>query len=76
MKVLAELIWLFRWLLKTINDERFRDDVEGINADPSGSWADEFGRVRDDEDGSGCSDIAAGGQIKLSSGDSAPAGRE
>ena len=47
-KLFTELLILFKWLVATNNAKEFRDDVEDIKQNPSGSWSKLFGRVQSD----------------------------
>jgi hypothetical protein len=49
LKIIGELLSLIKWLISTNKAERFREDVEDIKSDPSGSWSERFGRVRPDQ---------------------------
>lgn len=48
VKLLTELLILFKWLVLTNKAERFRDDVEDIKQNPSDSWSKRFGRLQSD----------------------------
>ena len=52
IKLFTELLILFKWLVSTNKAERFRDDVEDIKQNPSGSWSKRFGRLQPDTAGS------------------------
>lgn len=53
IKVISELLILIKWLISTHKAERFREDVEVIKSDPSGSWSARFGRLQHNQRG-GC----------------------
>jgi hypothetical protein len=48
IKLFTELLILLKWLISTNKAERFRDDVEDIKQNPSGSWSKRFGRLQSD----------------------------
>ena len=48
VRLFTELLILFKWLVSTNKAERFRDDVESIKQDGSGSWSKRFGRLQSD----------------------------
>jgi hypothetical protein len=49
LKIIGELLGLIKWFITTNNAKEFRDDVEDIKSDPSGSWSKRFGRVQSDK---------------------------
>lgn len=51
MKWLAELLRLIRQLIKQISKKKSDDEINAIKTDPSGEWANRFGRVRNDSTG-------------------------
>jgi hypothetical protein len=73
VKLLTELLILFKWLISSNKAERFRDEVEDIKRDPSGSWSERFGRVQSDK---GDSDISDGIHVVLPSDNTSTSKRE
>lgn len=57
LKVISELLILIRWLISTHKAERFREDVEAIKSDPSGSWSKRFGRMQRNQGGGDDSEL-------------------